>query len=522
MSVRGYQLALDWDRTGDYTGPHDDASSAVDNDDIVITYGRDETAATGKAATGKLAFSLANLARVYSPENTASPIAGKVTPGTPTRFQVTHDGTIHTLHEGWLDDVEADPGAAAHTVTGQSLDGLAQLGAEPLSTPLYRGLRTGDAINLILDEVGWTGPRDIDPGATVMPWWWAEGISAADAVDRLVQAEGPPAIAYVAGGVFTYRDRHHRLTYARSMTSQAVFTHIEPAGTGPAGDYKIDRGSFRYDHGLRGIANSVTFEVPQRAPAAAIGEVWSSDDILTVINGETVAVEAKPSDPFLNAQPPEPDVDYIVSSGSVTVALSRDSGQSVTLLVTAVGGDAVVSRLAVRATSVPVARTVKVTAEDTASINASRRSSWPDEVPFANSYDAQAIARRIVAVYGTNRPSVSFSISYAPGRPSRYLEQILSLRISDRVTVRNDRLGLNADFMVERLTHRIRKLGLIHRLEIGCQIVDPVQASNAITFNVAGKGFNDGSFGIDGIDNPATMLRFDTAGKGFNQGQFGT
>ncbi len=522
MTVRGYQLALDWDRNGVWTGTYDDVTADVNNADVVISWGRDQIDATSRPAAGKLGFGLKNTDRRYSPENAASPIADKVVPGTPARLQLTVDGTIYTLHHGILDTVDADPNAAAKTFTGGSLDAWGLAGGTKLSTPVYQGLRTGDAIGYILDAAGWTGPRDLDPGATVMPFWWAEDEDAAAAVDKLVRSEGPPAAVYVEAGVFVFRDRHHRITRSASTTSQGTYTHIEPAGSGPAGDFKVEKGSFSYDHGLANIANSVSFAVAQRT-AGDLAEVWASEDPITLASGETATFFAQASDPFLNAQTPELDVDYTVESGTVTVDVSRTSGQSTILTVTATS-DAVVTRLALRASPVAVARTVKVTASDQASISKHGLRTWPeDDVGFANAYDAQAIAHRIVAVYATNRPVVTFTIAHVYGGPipARYLTQIVQRRLADRVTVRNDALDVNTDFIVERIVHTVRKLGAIHRMELACSVVDPAQPANVFTFNLAGSGFNDGAFGVDGIDNPSTVFRFDVAGQGFNQGFFG-
>lgn len=517
MAVRGYQLALDWFRQGTYGGVYDDVTSDVDDDEVQVSYGRDQSTATSRGVAGKLSFSLNNRGRLYSYENTASPLAGRFVPGTPTRYQVSSEDSIYTLFDGVLDEVTSDPGSAARTVSGEALDVWAQLGDQKLSTPVYRGVRTGDAIGLVLDAIGWTGGRDVDPGATVLPWWWEEDTDAATAVDRLIAAEGPPAVAYVQGGVFVYRDRHHRLTRATSTTSQGVFTHIEPAGTGPAGDYKIEKGSVSYDHGLKNIANSVTFTVDQRT-ADDVTEVWSSEDTLAVDSGQTVAVFARTDDPFINAVTP----DVSVLSGTVSVSLSRTSGQSVILSVTATGGPAVVTRLAFRANPIVVSRTVKVVVEDQASISMFGRRTWPGEHGLSGAEDARAVAQRIVATYGQPRPTVVFSIPYVRGGPIpvRYLRQMLQRQVSDRITVRIDPLGINQDFTIEKITHRIRKHGLIHRVEFGCQVVDPAQPSNVLTFDVAGRGFNQGAFGVDGIDNPSTMFRFDVPGQGFNQGVF--
>lgn len=521
MTVRGYQIAADWGRLGTFTGPYDDVTSDVDGGEVVVSWGRDQATATSRPTAGKAGFALNNLDRRYSYENSASPLAGRVVSGTPCRVQTTYQGAITTLHDGVADTIEADPDSAARTVTVESVDAWGLLSTQTLSTPLYQGIRTGTAIGLILDAAGWTGPRDLDAGVTCLPWWWAEGISAADAVDVLLRSEGPPSAAYVECGTFVFRDRHHRLLRSTSTTSQGVWTHIIPAGSGPAGDHKIGKKSFKYDHGLNNIANAVNFAVPVRAPTDT-EVVWSSEDAITVATGQSVAVTASAENPFLNAVTPEPGTDYTVASGTVTVTLSRTSGQAATITITA-SADAVITRMALRAVPVPVARTVRVAVEDTTSISTFGRRVWPEaDVGLASPYDAQAIAQRTTSVYGQPRPTMTFSFAYAPGGaiPERYLGQMLARRVGDRITVRNDAIGFNSDVYIERITHTIHKLGLIHRVEYGCSQVEPSQPASVFTFDTAGRGFNDGLFAVDGIDNPSTMFVFDVAGQGFNDGLF--
>lgn len=517
MTVRGHRLAADWSRHGTYANTLEDLTSYLEAEPaLTASWGRDLSQASGNSTAGDLTFGLINRSRAFNPENPTSPIAGKVRPGTPVRWEKTHLGTIHTLFDGVLADFDADPNNAAKTFTGEALDAWGRPSAEKLSTPVHTGLRTGDAMHLILDAIGWTGARDIDPGATYIAWWWEEGTDAAEAVRKLVDSEGPPAIAYVQGGTFTFRDRHHRLTRAASQTSQGTYTHIVPAGTGPAGDFKILKGSFRHDHGLRDIANSVTFEVPQRRPTDVI-EVWATEDPITIAAGETVPVAAQLSDPVINAVAPVEDVDYTVQSGAVTVTLSRTSGQGITLFVTA-SSTAVVTRLALRASALPVVNTVRVVEELT--VDPRERQAWPGTAPWANIYDARAVAQRILAMYGTGRPTYTFSIA---GISDAYMTQILNRKVSDRITLRNDEMGINADVIIERITHTVRMLtDKLHTVEFVCQPPEPTQPANVLTFDVAGKGFNQGAFGVSGIDNPATMFTFDVAGRGFNQGVFAT
>ena len=668
MTVRGYTLAVDWSRNGSFTGPLGDVSGYVlDQPELEISFGRERTQAAADTSAGKLTFALRNDERLFSPENASSPIVGKIAPGCRARFDKLHNGTLYTLFDGVLDECEVDPAAPANDFTATVLDAWGRPNGETLSTPLYSGIRTGTAIELVLDAIGWTGGRDVDPGATVMPWWWEEGTDAATAVDKLVRSEGPPAIAYVQGGTFFFRDRHHRITDARSNTgaatiasydfeagvadynnangctitsttaqartgarsglmtvvgsppqayvrptvdigvnvgrqyratmwvysptattvlaaldwsnasgylsgsypsfavpattwtqltvsatapagatrtafgptltsptagtllylddvtfeqvdaTQGTFTHITPTGTGPTGDFKVLEDSFMYNHGLRHIANTVTFSVQQRA-AGDLVEVWSTDTPIVLAAGESTAIEASAPDPFFNAVAPVADVDYELQFGTVTVGLSRTSGQSALITLTAGGTPAQLNRLALRANPVPVVRTVKVSEEDASSIGAYGRQAWPVDAPWANVLDARSIAQRIVSTYATNRPVVQFKIDGVLS--GSYLTQVLARQISDRITVRNDELGVNRDFIIERIAHAVSGLGTRHTVEFTCEVTDPLQPSNVFTFNVAGLGFDQGAFGAYGIDSATTMFRFDTAGQGFNQGTF--
>lgn len=530
--VAGWEMDCDWSRNGSFANSYENVTKRLTGD-VSISLGRNEPRATEEAGSGKMSFTLLNIDRVLSPENTASPIYGKVLPGTLAQYLVTDPTTAgtRTLFSGPIDTLEFDTTKAPRPVTVTALDGWGTPGGEQLSTPVYSGQRTGFLIGVILDAIGWTGGRDLDPGATVVDWWWEEGNDAATAVKNLVDSEGPPAIAYVDGGTFIFRDRLHRLTRTASLTSQTLFTQRSPSGVVNAGDVKILRDSFNYDYGLNNIINSVTITVNQRQPTDT-DVVWSTDEQINLGANEVRVYVAQGGEPFINAITPIPiasqggdDVDpfgdYLLVAGSVTVTISRTSGQSCFITVTAGAGGCILQGLALRATPLPVARTVQVLEEDTASVLTYTRKKWDGSAPWANQYDADAIAQRIVAVYAQPRPALTFSVANVN---AAHLSEILSCRISDRITVRNDELGLNADFWVENLNHLIRKNGLIHTLTIGCQMVDPSQPSNAFTFDVSGQGFNDGFFAVGALSNPARMFTTDTAvsTQMFDTGVFAT
>lgn len=524
MTVRGYTLAVDWSQDGTYTGTLEDITTGArlaEDPTLHVAYGRDTAQALSPMAAGKLTFGINNEDRAFSPENTASAIAGDVEPGRAVRLQ--YSGT--TLFEGVVEDIEVDHTDPGRKVTVECLDAWGRPGAEKLSTPVHTGVRTGDAINLILDAIGWpTAARDIDPGATVINWWWAEGDDAATAVEKLVNSEGPPAGAWVEGGTFVYRDRHHRILNTASLTSQASFSHANPAGSRP-GTLKI-LGGAEYDRGMANIINTVTFPVEVRRHAAT-GVVWSTDDTFSMTDGETIEIEAQADDPFLNAIVPVDGTDFTTSPGAVEVWLSRDSGQAVTIFVKAVGGPATIVGMALRAQALTVARTTKVHVEDSVSRGKFGVRTWEREAPWCGVEDARAVAQRIVAVYAEARPTVTVQVAITPtgshpviGKVA-YTSQITGRRISDRVTIAIDELGLDEDFFVEHIEHDVKKLGALHVLTLGCQVARPEQPANVFTFDVAGLGFNDGVFGLSGIDDPDSVFVFDGgSGHRFDEGAF--
>jgi hypothetical protein len=222
----GYTVAIDWNGDGDFDDPNEDVTADVLASGVVnFQYGRDQARALSPPRVGALDFTLCNADRIYSPENPDSPISADISPAAQIKVEEVINDTLYPLIRGRIDtfEVSTDRGSLSAAITG--LDGLALLSSIKISTELYQAQRTGTLVGVILDAVGWTAPRDLDLGATHVPWWWASNDDAFDLLTQLLRSEGPPSIAYVApDGTFIYRDRHHRIQRAASLTSQATFS----------------------------------------------------------------------------------------------------------------------------------------------------------------------------------------------------------------------------------------------------------------------------------------------------------
>jgi hypothetical protein len=514
-NIAAYTLLIDW-QDNDWASPYSDVTSRVldQRTPVTIRYGRDQARQLSPVAGGELNCELDNRSHDYSPENTASPLAGYVTSGRKVSFKATTSSTETVLYSGYIDDFDIKPGLNDQSVPVSCIDALSRLKGQTVSTPLYQGIRTGDAVNYLLDAVGFpSDKRDIDSGASYLPYWWLDDADAYDAMMAIVDSEGPAALVTVgADRSFVFRDRHHRLTRSASLTSQATWrsSALEPVMSDP----------LTYNHGWKEIVNSVSVEVPQRTRGTEAADVWTSEGLLSVPAGTTATVIARSSDPFLGAITPVQDTDYTLLSGSVTITINRTSGQSTVISIAAAAGtDAVLQALKLRA--IPITSTsVTVTVEDSTSIAKYGRKAYGSgsRLPvWCNTYDATAILNLIIAQRAERLPTLQVTMRGAGNRLR--LAQCLHRNLSDRVHITESLTGLDADFFIEQISHTIGAGGADHVTTFGLEKIPPT-VTNPFTFDVSGKGFDQGLFGGGVPDDPNTMFRFDTAGHGFDQGLF--
>lgn len=426
---------------------------------ISWSYGRDQARSTGRTKPGEAAFSLDNGDGTFSPENPGSALAGNLIQARPVMIKASFQGTVYTCFRGDTDDFTPVYGRAS-SVDVTCVDRIARLSGLKVSSALYQGIRTGDAINIILDAAGWTGGRDIDVGATQLPWFWVDGDDALEALRALIDGEGMPAFfGQDESGNAVFRDRHHRMIRSGSRTVQATWRDI---GADPRFSLPLT-----YEHGARDVINSVDWEVGIRRPEA-LAQVWSQDSPVSLQDGETVKITAKANEPFFGMRTPTtgydpdddtqtgPDID--IKSGTINASIDRDSGQSVTLTITAVGGAAIIDRLSLRAQSVPVVYTVKVTESDGSSVTkyGQRFPDGMDPARWASVWDVASIAEILMAYRAERLPVIS--VTFKSGTPAILVEQ-LTRNLSDRVRVIYGEADLDREFFVETAKHTVRGRG---------------------------------------------------------------
>ncbi len=507
-------------------GPNEDVTNDILDSGVSVDYGRDQARQFSPTKIGQSSFSVNNSTRAYSPEYATSPLFGTLDPAREMRGQINFNGSVYPFGVSRIDDYNIHADRDNRTVDFTFLDGMKLLDGAQLSTGVLRTQRTGDLINFILDQIGWTGGRDIDPGATIVSFWWAEGTTGLNAVQDLVKSEGPPSIAYVdLSGTFVFRDRHHRILRSVSVTSQETFAAKSVDCNAPAVTGLSFSPPFEYAHGWRDIVNSVVFSVSERSLDTGLSTVWSSDGTISLSIGETRSIDISTSDPFVDAVVPVVGTDFTTTGAGVVLSqISRTSGQVLTVTLLAVGGPVVISGLQVRARSIPIVRTIQVSQQDTGSISDHGERTYPETAPWADAQDAYAIATMLLLHYAQRRPTVTLRVVASDGE---HYTQILQRKISDRIRIVNNEMGINDDFFIENVSHhvdRMNKVGQppVHSVVFGCE-KELVTTANPFRFDVRGAGFDQGVFDPVVSDSSSNVFVFDDPVRGmFDFGLFGT
>lgn len=199
--------------------------------EISFREGRDQARSLSAIAPSDVAFDVLNTGRRYSPNNNTSPLFSRSASGTALQIRALFEGRFYNLFNGFIDTFTINSIFTNYsTVSLTAFDQLGRMGSVNVSTELFNSIYVGDAINEVLDSVGWpTNKREIDVGATVIEWWWAEGVTALQAINDLVLSEGSPAFVFIDENEnFVFRGRHHRYLRDNSIKVTASFKETEP------------------------------------------------------------------------------------------------------------------------------------------------------------------------------------------------------------------------------------------------------------------------------------------------------
>ena len=426
------------------------------------TRGKDEE--LEQAIAGRIELRLKNTAEKYTPFNTDSDLYGSLLPGKKVAFN--YEG--QTLFTGSMEKLVPHPRMTQQDAYLLALDGLDFLSRAKISTALYPDYKSGQIINLILDEAGWSSQeRVIDDGYTTYPYtvWFLE--TALQAIQDVTIFE--QGFSYIDHrGYFIFEDRNHRLRETRSKVSQYSFDDDDIS------DITFDYGSARIYNHVEGERinwlvpavseemarlktenprippeESRTFYLPFSVITDTVSDVTKGTDV-----NATSGLAGTGSD--LNS-----DLTVTTTAYAKGVKVVFANASIVPMYLTVPGATA--DGFKVRGEPFTENEAVRVIEEDATSIAAHQIRTY--KIPgsyFASVEDLRQICKKVVHYYKDPQALVTVTLK---NKDAALLAKMLALLISDRITITSSKLYLTTeDFYINKIEHTIERAGNEHTM----------------------------------------------------------
>lgn len=147
-----WSVSIDWDNDGNFTGPYDNVTPYLLRG---TCQGGSQDFNYAISAIGTASVTLENKTRIFSPDNTASPLFGKLLPRLPVRIQAIDQltGATYPLWFGYTKKIGPTSGLyRSTTVDIDCEDRLAVLDGHGLDMPLQINQTTDYLIRIIINQ----------------------------------------------------------------------------------------------------------------------------------------------------------------------------------------------------------------------------------------------------------------------------------------------------------------------------------------------------------------------------------
>lgn len=450
-------FAVDWDNDGFFGNALSDLTPYTLS--IECERGRDKASqVVGRSVAGSLRATVLNTDGEFSSFNTSSPLYGKVLPNRKVRLLL---GGV-SVWAGYLSRVSPSSLSDGLNVVNIEASGPFVKLSGPTSKvnpPAQSNAQVGTIIDAILDEVDWPAAnRAIDAGVVTVANWYAQDRSALQAIQEL---SDDTEFGFFREGrdwdaIFEQRD--YRAT--SKTVSQATFSD-DPASL-LVYDYITQADP------LDEIFNEITAEV-QPYTVQTLAVLWTLGDVpFTLGPGEEITYVAQyPNSAsgndaaFVSAwTTPVIGTDITqtgVGNNDISISVEKTATNMAITIENIHGTDTATITL-VQARGVPVLKndSFQVAVSDSISQQIYGPRAYPLPSPwFPSAAVAQTGCQFVIDKYKNPRPILTISF---PATTSELKEQALNRDVSDRITVVsvNDvKLGINADFYIESIQHRV-------------------------------------------------------------------
>ncbi len=299
-------------------------------------------------------------------------------------------------------------------------------------------------IQQIYNSTKWKYQGLIDNGQDTVPYWYGADVKARFAQEEIDKSE--QGFSYVDGaGYYRFEDRYHRST-ATHQTSQGTFDNT--------------MSNISYSLNPKNVYNIAKVTVtPWELKAEA--ELWRLQETPSIPIGETYTYWGE-SQYFIDAWTTlnSGATDYTIS-GTFTIA-QTNFAKSIKIVITNTGTTPnVITLLRARGTYYDDQTKVTRKAEDTTSQTAYQKRTFELDGKYMTDTDhAQDLSNYAIRKYKDPRAEISLNIM---NQDAATLTQILSREISDRITIKNTKLGITSqDFFIDYMEHDISISGLSH------------------------------------------------------------
>lgn len=472
MTMASYVFEIDWNNDGDFSDPYENVTANTVS--IETRRGRDYASQlTGRASPGRLVAVLKNPAGIYSSYNSSSPLYGSILPGRSVRLRTTSPIST-TLWTGQLSRI-----VPAGTIDGipiaqlEATGPLSKLAGKKITVQKQTVQYTGALIGTVLDDVGWPAvERVIDIGQTQVDLWFEHDIDAMTAIRNIEDTE--LGFVYESGaGYFVFEDNNHRLLGNHLVSQQTYSDDISAT---------MSYNAIEQTDPIEDIYNELIVDVQTFTIAGTSTVLWTLEgDDPTLAPGMTFTIWAEypnsGADPETGALVNSWDTPVVGTDIIQTGVLNTDIAivttkfsNSMKLAITN-AGTATATFTLIRARGYKVTKNAiaRISADD--SVSASKYGKRTYKLPskwLQNLNVAKDYADFLVSRY--KDPTPRLMLKYIANKDSMSLTDALSRDISDRVTVTANssktELGINLDFYVESIAHKIRSGGAIHEVEL--------------------------------------------------------
>lgn len=460
-----YVIQIDWQQNGHFEGAYNFVHPRF------MKFDRGKNDELGYPITGMCELRLNNTDDKYSPEYSSSPLYGYVKPGREIRITAHFDRAQdepYELFRGRIFTITPHPNYAKQDCYILAVDGTDILTRAEISTELYEDQKTGVLVAGILDKVSWNSTRrTLDTGIDTLPYVWWNNRKAMLAINQI--AESQLGMFYVDGaGYARWEDRHHRLK-----------------GEHTTARYEFDNAmvDIFYEYSVKGVINrSISAFIPRTEEASAI--IWTlAEGTPAIAPGETYSFEAEYDYPAADVVTPIANTDYVINSqpggggddlsGDMTVTFTSYGAGAVVSIVSAAAVTAYIVVFRIRGKSITDEITILRTAEDSISKDDYGIRSKDLVSPFQSSLlNAESLAKWLVATYKDPIPDIKMNVMNADWERWK---QILALQISDRIAVKNTKLGIDGDYHINKMKHRISQGGILHEVEFTLEGADNLE-----------------------------------------------